>query len=442
MCDGDLYLKQEFSAKRDTRGGLWFAQSMTLKLPPDNPARPSLQGRRFMLLQGPSSRFLAHLGRALVAQGAQVTKIGFCPGERVFWSRTAGEYIAFRGSDPDYAEWMRAQLERQGTTDILMLGDGRTPHRVAIECCEDTDVNIWVFEHGYLRPDLILIEPDGMGGRSLIPAEFAKARDAGGVSFAENPARLPHSFLRYAALDVVYHVCNLACAWLRYPHYRAHSGIHPLAEYTGWIRKALKAPLRRSASTRAFEHIAAHEGPLFLFPLQLSHDQQLKLYGCDEPQEATLERVIGSFLSNAPRDACLVVKAHPLDNDRIDWSALVTRLGQGRTIFVDAGDLDVLLGRVAGVVTINSTVGLSALLAGRPTKVLGQSVYDLPELTAAGPLDGFWGNPAPPNMGRVRAFEQYLRHHHHVRGSFDGPGAVIGARNLASWLARHGAVAS
>ncbi|WP_172294620.1 capsular biosynthesis protein [Pseudoruegeria sp. HB172150] len=393
----------------------------------------SLEGRRFLLLQGPSSRFFLHLGFALRARGGDVSKVGFCPGERIFWNGRAGRYLSYRGRAEAFGAWFRETAVSLGVTDVIMLGDGRTPHAAAIEeiTTHRMNVRIWIVEHGYLRPDLILIEPDGMGGASTIPARFLAA---GNIAQVGTLPRWKGSFRRYAAMDVTYHASNLALSWLTYPHYRSHSGIHPIREYSGWILKSVLSSARQRSRCEALKRVAAHDGPLFLFPLQLSHDVQLFKSGTGEPQEEILDRVVTSFLGNASLNAALVVKTHPLDNGLTDWRARVEPAGS-RVIYLDGGDLNGLLARADGVVTVNSTVGLTALQAGCSTHVLGRSVYRSAGLTDQQPLDEFWNDPQAPDAERVDAFCDFLRSCFHVPGTFDGPGAIAGAKALAGWLA-------
>lgn len=391
----------------------------------------NLSGRSFVLLQGPSSFFFSHVGEALRRRGAKVLRIGFCPGDRVFWRRRAGEYMAFRGGLDDFPDWLSGVLKRHSVTDLVMLGDGRAPHHKAISMLKERveGPNVWIVEHGYLRPNLILIEPDGMGGGSNIP-QYQRL----GVPAVE-PAQptWSGSFLRYAIFDVTYHLSNVVFAPFSYPRYRAHSGIHPFAEYAGWIKKALRTPSRRSSRQSALDRIGRHAGPVFLYPLQLSHDTQLIKYGTGEPQDDILRRVMESFENAAPADALLVVKVHPMDNALTDWAKLVGR-GSASVVFLDGGDLDALLARSAGVVTVNSTVGLTALMAGVPTLALGQAVYRSAGLTSQQSLEAFWQNPQSPESEDVAAFGALLRTQFHVPGAFDGPGAPAGAQALAEWL--------
>ncbi len=65
--------------------------------------------------------------------------------------------------------------------------------------------------------------------------------------------------------------------------------------------------------------------------------------------------------------------------------------GEPHVTFLEGGVSDRLLARAAGVVTVNSTVGLAALRAGVPVKPLGDAVYDVPGLTHSGDIARFSG---------------------------------------------------
>ena len=109
-------------------------------------------------------------------------------------------------------------------------------------------LRVHLVEQGYLRPGFLTVEPDGTGGRSRFPRDWA-AIDA----LAEGAPPLPSPrfrapFAAYAAMDVGFNLANLAAGWAWFPHYRTHSLDHPVAEWAGWIRwKALRLPARRAA---------------------------------------------------------------------------------------------------------------------------------------------------------------------------------------------------
>lgn len=416
---------------------------------PEAPDRPALsrciEDRRFLLLQGPSSRFFALLGRALQAKGARVTRFGTRPADRLFWSRASGGYIAYRGLTPDCGAAIRDAIGATGATDLVMLGDGRTAHRAAVDAARDTGPGgpvPWIIEHGLIRPGLILAEPWGTGARSRIADLFD---GSSGAEPAFAPAAFPQSFLRYAALDMATNLWNVAAA-RRYPGHRHHALDGPLREYRGWAEKLARTPQRSRARAASLGRIAQSEGPVFLFPLQLATDFQIRRDGTGAPLETVCREVIESFAAHAPRTATLVVKEHPLDNGLARWEARVPAWARdagadGRVIHLEGGDQAALFRRLAGCVTVNSSMGLAAVLAGLPVRVLGHAVYDRTGLTDPQPLARFWGRPEPPDAGLAEAFRRFVLTGFHVPGAFDGPGAATGAENLAAWLANPPAVA-
>src|SRR5690606_26127059 len=78
---------------------------------------------------------------------------------------------------------------------------------------------------------------------------------------------------------------------------------------------------------------------------------------------------------------------------------------EGRVHTLDSGSFGLLCRHSAGVVTINSTSGLSAIAHGVPLLVLGDAIYRIPQLVwcadGTEDLDRFWR--------RGRAAEAQLR---------------------------------
>jgi capsular polysaccharide export protein len=70
------------------------------------------------------------------------------------------------------------------------------------------------------------------------------------------------------------------------------------------------------------------------------------------------------------------------------------------------------------VVTINSSAGLEALLAGCPVKTLAPAIYDIDGMTYQRSLDEFWSTPKAPDEELVRQFVTALAAVTQVRGRF------------------------
>jgi capsular polysaccharide export protein len=378
-------------------------------------------GRSFLFLQGLATRFFGRLGRTLAERGHAVHRVNFNGGDRLFW-RLPGS-VDFTGRLHEWPEFLDQLLSEKTVSDIILFGDCRPMHRAAIRVAAARAIRVHVFEEGYLRPGWITFEPDGVNGHSRLPRDAGWYLDeAARLPPWQEPPPAPGTFRRRAVEDVAYNLSSLAAVW-RFPYYRTHRPYHVLIEYAGWIRRL--AVQRRAAqrAATAIAGLADSDGPLFLFPLQLDDDYQVRVHSPFRAMHLAIEHVLSSFARHAPAAARLVVKLHPLDCGLVDWTGvtahIAAELGIGdRLSIIDGGDLDRVLDRARGVVTVNSTVGTLALARGVPVAVLGSAVYDIPGLTHKGQLADFWSEPSPPDMALFDAFRRVLAARCLIPGSF------------------------
>ncbi len=368
-----------------------------------------------------ATRFFERLGRTLAAHGHAVYRVNFNGGDRAFW-RLPGA-VDFCGRPEEWPQFLDRLVGEKVITDIILFGDCRPLHRAAIRVGEARLLRIHVVEEGYLRPDWITFEKDGVNGHSALSRDPGWYRERAAVLPAwHDPPAVPGSFRRRAIEDVHYTIASMAGMW-RFPHYATHRPYHQLIEYAGWLRRlALKRRAEQRAAA-AIEALAEGSGPLFLFPLQLDCDYQVRVHSPFRAMHLAIEHVLASFAQHAPPAARLIVKLHPLDSGLIDWAAITAYLGvehgiADRVVILDGGDLGKLLARKPAVITVNSTVGTLALACGLPVIALGTAVYDIAGLTSQGTLDEFWNSPSRPDMDLFDAFRRVLASHCLIPGSF------------------------
>lgn len=388
------------------------------------------KGRHILLLQGPCSWFFSELSAALRRNGASVTRVLLCPGDRLFW-RGSGA-VWFKGHPGDWPDWIAALAETRGITDVVSLGDGRHWHRAAIDRLTPAGIHVWVVEQGYLRPGWLTIETGGTGGNSRFPTDADQIRRLASTCKPSEPRAFTQSFAAFSAMDVGFSLANLLAGWAVTPRYRSHYLDPPLKEWAGWIGKAVRWPWRWKKRDAALARIADHTGPLFLMPLQLETDFQIRLHGPDSSLMDTLDRVLEDFRTCAGRDALLVVKPHPLDNGWTAWHHVLARHADERIIWLDGGRIEDLHPRLSGVLTVNSTVGLTALQDGVPVKVLGKAIYSLDGLCHQGELCTFWHGASKPDRALCSALVKLLSATIQVPGAFDGSGTYPGAEAVAN----------
>jgi len=331
-----------------------------------------------------------------------VHRINLNLGDRLFWRLSATN---FRGRLGEWPGFIATLLEKRGITDLLLHGDRRPYHIVAADAARAQDVRVMVTDLGYIRPDWLTLEPDGMTSRSHFPRTPEAIRVLAAAFPEPDLTPAPAApFRLLAALDIVY---NTAMVLGRpfYPHYRRHSLNHPLSEYAGWASNAPRRLVARRATADAKARLAAEPGSYFLFPLQLATDFQLRAHSPFTDAREVLRTVLASYAESGSKRR-LVLVGHPLDEGLIDWRRLVR--GHSCVHFLDGGIPDALLTSAVGVVTVNSTVGLTALRLGVPVKTLGDAIYDVAGLTHSGDLTGFWHEPQPPDHDFVSIFLRAL----------------------------------
>ena len=368
--------------------------------------------------------FFRELGKALRRAGYGVYKINFNGGDRLFWGLPNG--IDFTGSAEEWPTFFHDVIKRYGITDVLLFGDCRPLHRVAIAACAQMHIPVHVFEEGYIRPDWVTLELGGVNGHSALPRDPEWYRREAALLPSMPPHYpVPSSFRRRALEAVAYNTADLLSRW-HYKHWSDYRPWHPLKEGVGWIKRLRRREAATEEATRIMQSVEARHVPYMLFPLQLDADAQVRLHSPFDGVEPALRKVIGSFAANASKDLVLLVKEHPLDNGVRNWRELTRQIAQAENVadrvhFLEAGDIALIVRAARGVITINSTTGTLALSSGVPVITLGEAVYDIPDITDQNGLDNFWVHPTPPDKATFDAFYRVLVDRCLIAGGFFSP---------------------
>ncbi|WP_240810558.1 capsule biosynthesis protein [Formicincola oecophyllae] len=376
--------------------------------------------RRFLLLQGLQGPFFQSLGSALRKAGHCVWKVNFNGGDWLFWR--LGGNIEYRGNEKRWRFHCRQIIKRHHITDVVLFGDCRPLHRIAVKLCKQMGVRVHVFEEGYIRPDWVTLENHGVNANSSLPRDPAwYLQEAAKLPPRRAHHRVPSSFLRRALEGVAYNTADLVTRPL-YPGWKDYRPWHPLQEGVGWLRRLSRRKKVQQQSEKVFDHLSAGM-PYMLFPLQLDADAQIRLHSGFTGMTPAIEQVIRSFASYAPTHMHLVIKEHPLDNGLRNWENIIQDVArqhhvEGRVHFMGIGDIERLVTGAEGVVTVNSTVGTLALHRGIPVHAMGRAVYAIKDITHQGALDGFWRNPPKPDPQTWAAFKRVLIQRALISGGF------------------------
>mgnify|MGYP001792434868 CR=1 FL=1 len=361
------------------------------------------------------------LGQKLIQSGHTVFKVNFNGGDRAFWRLPKGNDN--RGTLEAWPTALRTILEDNGITDVVLFGDCRAHHVPATAVCRELNIPVHVFEEGYIRPDWVTLELDGVNGHSRLPRdpEWYRKR-AAELPPAPEHTQVPSSFRRRAVEGLLYNTADVLTRW-RYPNWTNHRPWHPIIEGAGWTRKLLRGKERRVSSERLVDGLLDTEQPFYLFPLQLASDAQIRLHSPFASMTDALSLVIKSFADHAPNDTRLIVKEHPLDNGVVDWYEETRSLADlfgvaDRVDYMGWGDIVPVARAAKGMVTINSTSGTLALDMGVPVVALGHAVFDIADVTYQGGLDAFWNDVTPPDEETFNAFRRVLIERCLIPGGF------------------------
>ena len=337
----------------------------------------------------------------LEQKGHRVLRINFCFGDFLLWGRAGG--YNFRGKLESWEDYISVFFKREGVTDLILLGEQRTYQRIAISTAKRLGIQVVVTDNGYLRPDWITFELNGMSGDSIFPKDPESIRKLSkSLPEPDLKTRFRNSFFRFASFEFIYALSNFVFRAL-YPFYRADQMHHPIKVCLCVGINLLKPRLMASRLKNIEDDFIKKNLHYFVFPLQIEDDFQIRAYSGYPNQQTAIREVLSSFAKYAPTGTKLVIKQHPLDPCLVNWRKICIdackEFGiEARILFINGGNLTEFLGKAKGVVTINSTVGISALLLGLPLKVLGSAIYDIEGLTYKGSLDSFWNNLPIPNI--------------------------------------------
>lgn len=395
--------------------------------------------REFLFLQGPPGPFFRQLATALEARGVGIHRINLSGGDRYDWPSGA---INYRGRMRDWPMFVDRFLRANRITDIVLFGDCRPMHQAALRMAQLRGVHIHVFEEGYIRPDWMTLERDGVNGHS--PLERDPHLILATTRWLPPVPNLPPitADFRRRAHDSYWHYHHVVTGKLAFPFYRSHRQGSIMLDGIGWLLKFWR---RQRRERQAMETLAALAGrKFFLFPLQLTGDYQIRAHSPFGSMPVAVDYVLESFAHFAPADAVLLVKEHPLDSGYRNWRAhlrkAARRLGVAdRVCHIDGGDLQALAESAVGMVCVNSTSGTLALEAGLPVVVLGDAVYDVRGVTHQSGLDRFWTAPEAPDRELYAAFKRMLHAKCLVRGGLASKSALeILVRNSAERLLAEG----
>lgn len=397
----------------------------------------NLEGRVFLMLQGPQSNFFLKLAHAIARSSGKSIKVNLCGGDVLLWRRLGdvkgATTLSYNGKVSSFPLYIASLYDKYKVTDLVLYSDWRPMHQDAILIAKNKNIRVWVYEEGYLRQGYVTLERSGVNGRSSIPKtkEEILKRAKHIISHNDVGAKVEPTMRRKVLYAIEHHFGNVILFPFFY-HYRTHREHNILFELIGILPRYLKRKTRIKKSFDTLDAFFKDKREYYLYPLQLNTDSQVQLYSPYIRQEETISHVITSFAKFAPKNTRLLIKNHPLDNGLIHYADFIYSMAkvmgvEGRVTFVEDGNTSDLIEKAKALVLINSTVGLSALVKHKRVYCLGYSVYSIKGLADSYltmSLDDFWQDTKEIDLNVLESYLKVLTHDALIKGDFYSKQAV------------------
>ncbi|MGA6926321.1 MAG: capsular biosynthesis protein, partial [Desulfosarcina sp.] len=128
-----------------------------------------LANQRVLLLQGPMGPFFNKLDRHLRANGSQTFRICFNGGDRLF--ANDDNRVDYRGKPHGWRTFLTDFCTEKKIQAMIVYGDYRFYHLVAKDVATASGIQFLVFEEGYLRPNFVTLEKNGVNANSSLPRQ-------------------------------------------------------------------------------------------------------------------------------------------------------------------------------------------------------------------------------------------------------------------------------
>ena len=377
-----------------------------------------------LFLVGPIGTFFSRLSNYLEKNNIRTYKISFPLYEYGF---PKSRLIKYDKDISLFKKFLKKILIDKEIKHIFMYGNVLIPHRQTLSLVEelkkeDLNVNTYIFELGYLRPNYVTVENEGINYSSgfIKSKEFYLKQD----SYQGFPIAKKHARFRirkiWKAISFINH-CFITYKIAQSEHKLQPKPIYIWYKIKGFFLKFFFRLTEYRLKKKCF-----FERNFFLGVLQVSTDSQLKEGSDIKDNNKFIYKVIKDF-AKANVDCNLVFKHHPRDRGYTNYFNTIEKLSKEFGVYEKVFYIhDDFLSKLfqnpncKGTVLINSTVGYQSLFHSIPVKSLGITPYNIEGLTDQRNLVSFFKNPFPVDKLLFNKFYKYILENSQINGNFDG----------------------
>ncbi len=389
--------------------------------------------KRPLLLQGPIGGFFRHLIREFKEAGAVPFKINFNGGDEYYTRGITENVFSYLEPMMGFGSYVKEFLSKNRIDGIILFGDCRPLHKVAIEVAKANNVAVFVFEEGYIRPNFITLEVDGVNANSPLMGNIEEELKEFKVSKAYNDEEFQHTkdiqvehFHSMADMTIraMKYWFHMEIKKERFKYYEHHKDGDIFRSMYYWGKSYFKKKFYKNKESWIEEYVQKElHKKYFLVALQVYNDSQIKDHSKFRNNKRFIYDIMKSFAKNGNTEDFLIIKQHPLDVPYHNYSKFIKHLIksfklENRVLYVHDLHLPTLIKHSKGLITINSTTGLSSLYHKIPVITMGRALYNIKGLCFQYGLEKFWTAKLSVNYNTFKKFRNLLITKTQIVGTF------------------------
>jgi len=381
--------------------------------------------QKSIILQGDWEGGISHVALDMIANGIEVTKVVLNAADWIYSYRKIPT-VSFDQPVSEFKKWLRTYITENEIDSIIIYNQYRPYNAIGWDLAKELGLECLVLELGLLRPDFCTVYSQKYDHFSYLRSEWNKLEQSG-IKLVK-PEVPPHlaemktmtKMKQFAAFFLFSRI--MAIFFRKYKHYTDQRGQGFFHHLGALVMSGLRYQGRGKQARYNRIFASNWSEKYYLVPLQVHCDSQILKRSNFSSMEEFIDHVVESFLAHAPSDTKLVFKVHPMDRGYKDYHKKIKEINElddgNRIVYLDRVHLPTALDHCLGCVTVNSSVGLSALIHQKKLVCLGDAAFDLEQLTYQGELDDFWDSEFKPRRSKIENYINLLKLTSQANGTF------------------------
>jgi len=346
--------------------------------------KSDLDNKNVLFLQGPMSFFFKQLSLKLEDKCNCSTSMACFNGGDYIFSRN--RLILNKDFNNNLLS-IQKYILNNNIHFIFLLGDERKIHSSIIKWIHKhhSYIKIYVFEEGYFRPFYITLEKNGVNNNSdlisKISFDYLNKINLNDLLTKYVPPKPLKNISKKMHFYAIYYYIAKDLGKYFFPKYKHHKKGNTISEAYYGLVSYLRYLIHKVKDKKYISLIKNDIKKQFIFfPLQVHDDFQIKSHSPFDNVEDSIDTFFYLYAKHKSTEY-IVIKHHPMNRGKKNYKGIINKLAylynidKNKIIYVFDLDLKMCLENAKKCVTVNSTVGFSALQTQVPLFVLGEANY-------------------------------------------------------------------